>query len=115
MYLRAGKPRSRLEDRWFEGLFLGVQDKSDEVLIGRRDGVVKARTVKRLHGVQRRDADLVKEMRGTPWEPVPGDLADDAAVPIAVVRVPLGPAALDADLPPVVAERGSWGRRGTST
>ena len=76
MYLKAGKPASRLGDRWFEGLFLGVQDRSDEVLIGTRDGVVKARAVRRLDDVQRRDADLVKSMRGTPWEPVPGDPTD---------------------------------------
>ena len=58
MYLLAGKQPSRLVDRWLEGLFLGVQDKSDEVLIGTRDGVVKARTVKRLDDTQRRDASL---------------------------------------------------------
>ena len=97
MYLMAGKQPSRLMDRWFEGLCLGVQDRSDEVLIGTRDGVVKARTVRRLDDVQRRDASLVREMRGTPWEPVPGDPAEDAAVPVAVV--PLGQAAMVAELP----------------
>ena len=43
-HLRAGKPKSRLEDRRVESVFLGVQDRSDEVAIGTRDGVVKARS-----------------------------------------------------------------------
>ena len=35
---------------WTDGLFLGVQDRSDEVVIGTRGGVFRARTVKRLDG-----------------------------------------------------------------
>ncbi len=50
MYLEAGKLRSQLQDRWHEGIFLGVQDRSDEVLVGTREGVVKARTLRRLDG-----------------------------------------------------------------
>ena len=34
MYLKAGKPKSRLDDRWLEGLFVGFQDRSDEIVIG---------------------------------------------------------------------------------
>ena len=45
MCLKAGEPWSRLEDRWMGGLFLGVQDNSDEVETGTRDGVIKARRV----------------------------------------------------------------------
>ena len=45
MYLRAGKPKSRFEDRWMEDLFLGVQDRSDEAVIGTREEVDKTRMV----------------------------------------------------------------------
>ncbi len=38
-YLEAGKPKSRLSDRWREGLFHGVQERSDEVVVCTRDGV----------------------------------------------------------------------------
>ena len=38
MCLKAGKPRSRLRDRWMKCLFLGTWDGSDEVVIGTRDG-----------------------------------------------------------------------------
>ena len=44
-----------------EGLFFGVQDFSDKVVIAMRHGVIKARTMKRLDGMQRIDADLVRE------------------------------------------------------
>jgi hypothetical protein len=73
LYLEAGKLKSQLQDRWHEGIFLGVQDRSDEVLVGTREGVFKARTLRRLDGVQRRDPDLVKSLRGVPWQPVPGE------------------------------------------
>ena len=35
--------------------------------------VIKARTLRGLDGVQRIDAELVRDMRGTPWGPVPGN------------------------------------------
>ena len=41
MYWSAGRPKSRLENRWVECLFLGVQDRSDEVVIGTREGAFK--------------------------------------------------------------------------
>ena len=73
MYWRAGKPRSRLQDRWTRGLFCGVQDRSDEVAAGTRDRVINARTLKRLDGVQRIGDGLVNEVRGTPLDPAPGN------------------------------------------
>ena len=60
--------RSRLEDRWMEDLFFGVQDRSDEVVIGTRDIFIKGRTVMSLDGVQRIHAELVRELRGSPWD-----------------------------------------------
>ena len=73
-----------------EGLFRGAHDRFNEVVIGTRDGVVKAQTAKRLDGVQRIDAELVRETRETPWGLVPGDPSDEDAVPLAMV--PHGPA-----------------------
>ena len=71
MCLKAGKPRSRLEDHWMESPFFGVQDFTDKVVTAMRHGVIKARMMKRLDGMQRIDADLVREMRGTPCDPIP--------------------------------------------
>ena len=99
MYLKAGKQKSRLEDRWLEGLFLGVQDRSDEVVVGTRDGVYKARTVRRLDPVQRRDAALAREMRGLPWEPIPGEPSEGGEIPAAMIRVVADPVVPAAELP----------------
>ena len=72
-----------------EGLSFEVQNRSNEVVVGTRDGVVKARTLKRLDGVQRIDVELVSEMRGPQRDPVPGN-PEEVEVPLPIV--PLGPA-----------------------
>ena len=100
MYLKAGKNGSKLDDRWNSGLFLGVQDRSDEVVVGTESGVFKARTVKRLDPVQRRDAKLALEMRGLPWDPVPGVITEDGEVPTAIVKIVAAPVVPMGDLPP---------------
>ena len=53
-----------------------------------------------LDGVQKTDAELVREMRGLPWEPVPED-SSDAPVPMAGVL----PVISASDVSPVVPER----------
>ena len=118
--MKDGKNGSRLNDIWHEALFLGVQDRSDEVVVGTRDGAFKARRVRRLDPVQRRDAALAREMRGLPWDPVPGVPNDDGEVPILIVRVAAAPVATSGELPPVVvpvvpAERGLYVRKADIT
>ena len=73
MYLQAGKRRSRLEDRWHPGIFCGIVDRSDEVLVSDSSGVRKARILKRLDERDRVDAELLNAVKGLPWRPVPGD------------------------------------------
>ena len=46
LYLPSGKLQSRLHDRWMEGLYYGLQDASDEILVGTQEGVMKARSFK---------------------------------------------------------------------
>ena len=40
--------RAKLDDRMLEGIFLGVKLRSDEVIVGTSEGVIKTRTIKRL-------------------------------------------------------------------
>lgn len=70
------------EPQMYEGIWLGVNSRTEEVLIGTRRGVVKCRTTKRLPEGQRWDATLVREMKGTHWQPVPGHLPDHTPVEI---------------------------------
>ena len=44
---------------------------SNEVYIGTRIGVVRAYTVKRRDAQSQWDAELIKQMQGTPWQPDP--------------------------------------------
>ena len=73
MYLPAGKRSTTGHaDKWQEGIFLGIQSRSDEVVIGTSAGIVKARSHRRLDLSRRSDATMLLSIRGTPWQPVPG-------------------------------------------
>ena len=89
LYLPAGKRTSRIRDKWLPGVFLGVIDRSDELMIGTTEGVIKARSWKRLTLPERSDSAFFLKCIGTPWEPVPSQpgLAD---VPITThISAPL--------------------------
>jgi hypothetical protein len=100
MYLPTGKRVSTLRDRWLVGLFLGVQDCSDEVVIGTEMGVFKARSIKRMEPTLRGNADLLGKIKGSPWDPVPGSIVDSQ--PDVIVRVVADKVVPEADLPPPV-------------
>ena len=44
----------------------------NENLVGTEKGVIKCRTVRRMPEEQRWNKELVPNMKGSPWEPVPG-------------------------------------------
>ena len=58
-------------------------ERTEEVLIGTKRGVVKCWTVERLDIAERWDKNNILEMVGTPWEPVPGK--DDQHIPVDIV------------------------------
>ena len=66
----------------FEGIWLGVNGRTEEVFVGTRRGVIKCRTVHRLPEEDRWDAKLLHEMQGTTWQPVPGYKSDHVPVEI---------------------------------
>ena len=65
-----------------EGIWLGVNGRTEEVFIGTPAGVVKCRTIKRLPEENRWDAKLLNTMQGTTWQPVPGYKSDHVPVEI---------------------------------
>ena len=79
------------------GLYLGLLERSDEVVIGHEDGsVIKARSIKRLPACQRSHAELVKNLKGLPWKPQPNEEGNEIKVLIpSESRVP------ENELPPV--------------
>ena len=79
MALKQGTDRQvDLREVWTEGIWLGVREESMEVLIGTKDGVIKARTLKRFgRNEDRWKRSRLDEMKGTPWEPVEGSTSID--------------------------------------
>ena len=63
--------RTSLESSWGEGVWLGHARISSEALIGTKDGVIRAWTVKRKIEEERWSSSKIKEMRGTPVQPNP--------------------------------------------
>jgi len=69
--LRASSERkNKFDSEWKEGLWLGHARKSNEVVIGTYDGVVRAWAIRRRSD-DPWDSKLIKGMRGTPQQPDP--------------------------------------------
>ena len=74
MYLTlesVGKQKS--ESRWSEGIFLGLKEETGELIIGAKEGVERARTFRRY--AEEKDRWMktdIEEMKGVPWELIPG-------------------------------------------
>ena len=54
------------------GVWLGIIEKIKEATIGTKDGVVKCRTISRPSNGNQWDKDMLLNMKGWPWEFVPG-------------------------------------------
>ena len=65
------------------GIWLGVNERIEETLVGTKRGVVKCRIVDRLSETERWNKDNILEMAGEPWEPVPGKESQHLPVDIA--------------------------------
>ena len=64
----------KLDVRWSTGIWLGVHDESGELLIGTPRGATKARTFKRKSTPSDRwNYEELLNIKGTPWQPYPGD------------------------------------------
>ena len=61
-----------MEPRFMEGVFLGLADRSDEILVHCHEGVRKARTIKRRPEEERWRKEALMAVQGTPLQPNPG-------------------------------------------
>ena len=64
------------------GVWLGILTRTQEVLIGTRYGIIKCRAVTRMAESDRWNAEEIINVKGTPWEPVPG--RTDRRVPVGI-------------------------------
>ena len=63
------------EEKWRMDIWLGFLEHSGEYIIGTGRGIVKRRAVRRLDEVRTFDARGIEDLRGSPWQPVPGRLS----------------------------------------
>ena len=62
-----------LEPRFLNGVFLGLSDNSDEVVVWGPEGIRKARTIRRRPEDQMWNREEVLGVRGTPLQPNPNN------------------------------------------
>ena len=86
-YSPTGERASGLTDRWLEGIFLGLVDRSDEIYPGATAGVMWARSFKRMPMASQSGKVLFGQLKRVPWDPVPGALAEEGQAPPAGVEV----------------------------
>ena len=104
MYKELNKERkSSMDTDWQAGVWLGHTRDSNEVLIGTRNGVVRAYAVIRKAEGERWDADLLRNMRGTPQQPDP--TKPGLHIPIRITFDPPDGGVLD-EAVPLRKERG---------
>ena len=63
------KDKAKLESRWDTGIFLGRRDLTDEAILGTRNGVEQARTIRRKPEERRWDKEEYVNFIGVPWNP----------------------------------------------
>ena len=88
LHLPIGKRASRLPERWSDGLFLGVVERSSEFHVGNVLGVLRARSLRRSPLEERATVELLDKLVGAPWQPVPAD-PDSSAVPTVISAEPI--------------------------
>ena len=89
--------RAKFDAKLQDGIWLGLDNRTDENIIGTAYGVYRASTVKAVHQEDRWDAEKVLGVTGMPWDPTPNIEGDDGA------RLP-DPGAADGDVVPKDAE-----------
>ena len=61
--------RSKFDSLFIQGIWLGRATESDEHIVGTADGVYTARSIRAKNDQEIWNGDLIKRMRGTPWDP----------------------------------------------
>ncbi len=75
LYLRANSlQRNKFtESRWEEGVYVGIREESNELLIATPEGILKARTFRPRGSIKESwNKSFFNKCTGSPWEPVIG-------------------------------------------
>ena len=72
-YIRLGSAgKDKLDERWGDGVYLGIIEESLELYVGTKEGIIEVRTLARRGEADRWRKKEIEEMVVVPWEPVPG-------------------------------------------
>ena len=86
-----GKRRQKMGDRYLTGMFVGLVDRSDEVMVLMETGCYRVNCMKRLPAEQRGDRVFAEKAKGLPWNLAPGSgVPLDDVVPF-VAAAPIVP------------------------
>ena len=88
------------------GHFLGVREGTDDAFIGTEQGVMKARSVKRLPAAMRTSTATLEKVRGVPWRMTEDNVGAPSSVQIERPEPPIDvPGAVEAEPDRVIAGR----------
>lgn len=71
----------KINPRWEYGVFVGVQPRTGEVWVATKDGLKKARSVKRIPKEDRWSTDSIDWVKHVPWNRYKGDENADGEIP----------------------------------
>ena len=72
------KGKTGMSSRWSDGIWIGMKEDTGEHLIGTKEGVIKARTIRRKGSREERwNRARLAEIRGLPWNPMKRDLEEE--------------------------------------
>ena len=107
LYLEASKRKAQLSDKFEDGIFLGIKDGTEELIVETPTGCKICCSVKRRSRADAADPVFFNSVRGTPWCLVPDDAVREPRVPM---QFDVRPASVE--LPPrIVAADHSRPRR----
>ena len=96
-----GPELNKWDERWGEGVFLGVRPISNEVFIGTSEGVIKCRAIRRRVVADRWNPELLNSVRGVPWDlnmqPIGEPSAEEHLKPLHIAEQISQPIANDND------------------
>lgn len=89
MPIKRGTHMNKMDSRWSTGRFVGCVPRTNEVLMMTKEGVERARTVRRMEPSERWNLADWDELRGVPWNLVPAPGHRGQVRPV-IVQVPDG-------------------------
>jgi hypothetical protein len=78
---KKGQKMEKINARWEYGIFVGIKRASGEVWVATPEGIMKARSVKRIPKEQRWGPDCLKWVKHAPWNRYPGATDADGEIP----------------------------------